>query len=124
MSEVADVIVARQQRAEPFGSMLIWSIAVHAGLLAFFIFGPAWHLAEVEPPKTFMNISLAGAPGPDARSPRPSPTLLRERCRHRRQSQRSGLSPPSRQPSQRNARQRETPGSRRSRLLPRSRRPE
>ena len=66
MSEVADVIVARQRRAEPFGSMLVGSIAVHAGLLAFFIFGPDWQLAAVEPPKTVMNISLAGAPGPRA----------------------------------------------------------
>jgi TonB family protein len=66
MSEVADVIIARQQRPEPFGSMLAWSTVVHLGVLAFLIFGPDWQLAAVEPPKSVMNISLAGAPGPRA----------------------------------------------------------
>ena len=66
MSEVADVITARQQRAEPFGSMLAWSVIAHIGVLAFFIFGPDWQLAAVETPKTVMTISLAGAPGPRA----------------------------------------------------------
>ena len=64
MSEVADVIVARQQRAEPFRTTLAWSIIAHATLLGFFIFGPDWRYASVDPPKTVMNISLAGAPGP------------------------------------------------------------
>jgi TonB family protein len=66
VSEVADVIVARQQRPEPFGSMLAWSAAVHVALLVFLALGPNWELAAVEPPKSVMNISLAGAPGPRA----------------------------------------------------------
>jgi TonB family protein len=60
------VIVARQQRPEPFGSMLAWSVVVHVGLLVFLVFVPNWQLAAVEPPKSVMNISLAGAPGPRA----------------------------------------------------------
>jgi TonB family protein len=66
MSEVADIIAARQHRAEPFGSMLAWSAVAHAGLLAFLLLVPDWHLATSEPPKTIMTISLAGAPGPRA----------------------------------------------------------
>ncbi|NOT27461.1 MAG: hypothetical protein HOP16_15330, partial [Acidobacteria bacterium] len=65
MSEVADVIAARQRRTEPFGSMLAWSTAVHVGLVAFVLFGPGWQLS-VEPETTVMTISLAGAPGPRA----------------------------------------------------------
>ena len=66
MSEVADVIAARQERSEPFGSMLAWSMGAHVSVLLFFVFGPDWHLVTVEAPKTVMTISLAGAPGPRA----------------------------------------------------------
>ena len=68
MTEVTDVIVARQQRPEPFRGMLAWSIAAHAAVLAFLLFGPmGWSLLvadEVLDP--VMTISLAGAPGPRA----------------------------------------------------------
>ena len=66
MSEVADVISARQERPDPLGSMLAWSLGAHISLLLVFIFGPEWRLATVETPKTVMTISLAGAPGPRA----------------------------------------------------------
>ncbi len=67
MTEVTDVIVARQQRPEPFNAMLVWSLAAHAAVLAFLLFGPmGWHLAAVEVPRTVITISLAGAPGPRA----------------------------------------------------------
>lgn len=66
MTEVTDVIVARRQRAEPFNAMLVGSLAAHAGVLAFLLFGPDWRLTDDETPRTVMSISLAGAPGPRA----------------------------------------------------------
>src|SRR5688572_3151044 len=66
MTEVTDVIVARRQRPEPFKAMLVGSLAAHAGILAFLLFGPLdWRIAA-ETPRTVMSISLAGAPGPRA----------------------------------------------------------
>ena len=63
--EVTDVIVARGRRAEPFKGMLAWSIAAHAGVIAFLLFGSMdWGVAADEIPTTVMTISLAGAPGP------------------------------------------------------------
>ena len=47
--------------------MLAWSLAAHAGVLAFLLFGPMdWRLAAGEVPNPVMTISLAGAPGPRA----------------------------------------------------------
>jgi outer membrane biosynthesis protein TonB len=67
MTEVTDVIVARQQRPEPFNGMLAWSIAAHAAVLAFLLFGPMdWNLVADEVTNPVMTISLAGAPGPRA----------------------------------------------------------
>jgi outer membrane biosynthesis protein TonB len=67
MTEVTDVIVSRQQRPEPFTGMLAWSVAAHAAVLAFLLFGPMdWNLAADEVPNPVMTISLAGAPGPRA----------------------------------------------------------
>jgi TonB family protein len=67
MTEVTDVIVARKERREPFNAMLVGSLAAHAGILAFLLFGPMdWRLAATETPRTVMSISLAGAPGPRA----------------------------------------------------------
>jgi len=67
MTEVTDVIVARKGRPEPFKAMLVGSLAAHAGVLAFLLFGPMdWRLAADETPRTVMSISLAGAPGPRA----------------------------------------------------------
>ena len=68
MNEAATaVIVARA--AEPAGlrKMVGWSIAAHAGIVAFVLFMPdAWRGVEVEQPRTVMMISLGGAPGPRA----------------------------------------------------------
>ena len=67
LSEVTEVIVARRQRPEPFNGMLVWSLAAHAAVLAFLLFGPMdWRLAADEVPRTVMIISLGGAPGPRA----------------------------------------------------------
>ena len=67
MTAVTDVIVARRQRPEPFGTVLAWSLAAHAGVLGFLLFGPMdWGLAADEAVRTVMSISLAGAPGPRA----------------------------------------------------------
>jgi TonB family protein len=69
MTEVTDVIVARQHQPEqePFRTMLVWSFAVHLGMLTFVLLGPFdWGLANNEAPRTVMTISLAGAPGPRA----------------------------------------------------------
>ena len=65
MTEVTDVLVARQHQPEQFGMMVVWSIVVHAGVIGFLLFGPMdWRIAGDEPPATVMTISLAGAPGP------------------------------------------------------------
>lgn len=65
MDEVTDVIVARRRQSEPFKAMLVGSLAAHAGVFALLLFGPMdWRLAADETPRTVMNISLAGAPGP------------------------------------------------------------
>lgn len=66
MNEVADVLVAREQRAEPFGSMVAWSVGAHVAVLLGLIFGPDWRLSPTDTPRTVMTISLAGAPGPRA----------------------------------------------------------
>jgi TonB family protein len=63
--EVTEVIVARAQQAEPLKGMLAWSIAAHAGVIGFLLFGPMdWGVAADETPNPVMTISLAGAPGP------------------------------------------------------------
>ena len=65
MSEVTDVIVARRQRPERFSAMVIGSVAAHAGVLLFLLFGPLdWHIDADDSPRTVMTISLSGAPGP------------------------------------------------------------
>jgi TonB family protein len=66
MSEVTDVIVARQLRSEPFRAMVVWSIAAHSVGAVVLLFGFTWRASQVEPPRTVMTISLAGAPGPRA----------------------------------------------------------
>lgn len=67
MSDVTDVIVARQQLTEPLGAVLVWSIAAHIGIVAFMVLGPFdWGATADDAPTTVMTISLAGAPGPRA----------------------------------------------------------
>ena len=67
LTEVTDIIVARRQRPEPFSGMLGWSLAAHAGVLTFLLFGPMdWRLVADEVPNPIMTVSLAGAPGPRA----------------------------------------------------------
>jgi TonB family protein len=63
MSEVTDVIVARQLRPEPFNTTVVWSIAAHIAVAAVLL-GFNWGATQPEPPRTVMTISLAGAPGP------------------------------------------------------------
>lgn len=64
MSDVTDVIVARRNQPERFNQMIIWSVAVHAAIVALLVIGPIDFGRQAEPPRTVMNISLAGAPGP------------------------------------------------------------
>ncbi|MBI4265684.1 MAG: TonB C-terminal domain-containing protein [Acidobacteria bacterium] len=67
MTEVTDVIIARRARPERFSAMVVWSMAAHAFVIGFVLFGPIdWRLAADEPPRTVMMVSLAGAPGPRA----------------------------------------------------------
>ncbi len=66
MSEVNDVIVARQQLTEPLGGVLVWSVAAHVALVAGLTLGVDWRATAEPPPRTVMTISLAGAPGPRA----------------------------------------------------------
>lgn len=67
MNEVTDVIVARSHQDDRFNSMLIGSVALHIGIAAFLILGPAgWRVNNQEAPKTVMTISLGGTPGPRA----------------------------------------------------------
>jgi TonB family protein len=62
---VTDIIVARRRQPQRLKPMLLWSIAVHAGVVLFVLFGPMdWGLVAEEPLRTVMRISLAGAPGP------------------------------------------------------------
>lgn len=65
MSDVTDVILARQHQPEPFRAMLVWSVAAHLFVLLFLVFGPLdWGVNADDTPRTVMTISLAGAPGP------------------------------------------------------------
>ena len=67
LTEVTDVLVTRRRQPEKFGRMIVWSVGVHVGVVALFLFGPFdWHVVADEPPRTVMTISLAGAPGPRA----------------------------------------------------------
>lgn len=69
MTEVTDVIVAREHLPdpEPFRTMIVWSFAAHLAALVLLLFGPFdWHMAADQTPRTVMTISLAGAPGPRA----------------------------------------------------------
>ena len=67
MNEVTDIIVARSHQQDRFNAMVAGSVAVHIGVVAFLLFGPAaWRMRSDEVPKTVMTISLGGAPGPRA----------------------------------------------------------
>ena len=65
MSDVTDVIVARQRQTDALNAMVGWSVGAHVVIVGLLLFGPfRWGLAENEAPRTVMTISLAGAPGP------------------------------------------------------------
>jgi TonB family protein len=64
MSDVTDVIVARRQRPERFGNMLVWSVVVHVLVIGMLLFGPDWRVGADDVPRTVMVVSLGGAPGP------------------------------------------------------------
>ena len=60
--DVTDVLRDRRSEPDGLGSMAAVSLALHAGILAFLIFGPMnWLSSPAEPPKSVMTISLAGA---------------------------------------------------------------
>ena len=65
MSEVTDIIVARQHQPEKLNAMVSASIAVHIAVAALLLFSP-WGPADDALPRTVMTISLGGAPGPRA----------------------------------------------------------
>ena len=65
MSEVTDIIVARQHQPEKLNAMVSASIAAHFGVAALLLFSP-WRPADDALPRTVMTISLGGAPGPRA----------------------------------------------------------
>jgi TonB family protein len=64
MTEVTDVIVARQHQPERFNSMLAWSVAAHAVVVGLFLFGPLDWDVEADVPRSVMMVSLGGAVGP------------------------------------------------------------
>ena len=64
---VDDLILSRGREPEGLRLMVVWSIAAHVGLVAFFLYMPdAWRGQVNEEPRTVMTISLGGAPGPRA----------------------------------------------------------
>jgi TonB family protein len=63
MSEaVTDVIVSRAQQPDGLKTMLVWSVAIHALVVAGAVLMPQGDLEEA--PRTVMTISLGGSPGP------------------------------------------------------------
>lgn len=59
---VTDVIVARSRDPQALRSMIVWSVAAHAVVVAAVLMSPA-HQAP-PPPQAVMTISLGGSPGP------------------------------------------------------------
>ena len=60
MTEVTDVIVARDRLPdpEPFRTMIVWSMAAHLAALVLLLFGPFdWRMTADESPRTVMTMS-------------------------------------------------------------------
>jgi protein TonB len=65
VTDVTDVILARQAGSDAFNRMVGWSLLLHALLVLPVVLGIVELGGEtVEPPRTVMTISLSGAPGP------------------------------------------------------------
>ena len=63
MSEaVTDIIMSRSRQADGLRTMMIWSMAAHAVVIAALALAPARTVDEAPPP--VMMISLGGSPGP------------------------------------------------------------
>jgi TonB family protein len=68
MKDTVDDLILEFHR-EPAGlrKMVVWSVAAHVGIVAFFLYMPeSWRGQVNEEPRTVMTISLGGAPGPRA----------------------------------------------------------
>jgi outer membrane biosynthesis protein TonB len=61
---VSEVIAARAQATDRLGTTLVWSVGAHVVLVIAVALMPAWRGQAAEMPRTVMNISLGGAPGP------------------------------------------------------------
>lgn len=59
---VTDIIVARSRDQDGLSTMIVWSLAAHALMVAALLLWPDRSLNE--PPRTIMTVSLGGAPGP------------------------------------------------------------
>src|SRR5215203_5491950 len=57
---VTDIIAARARHDEGLKPMVVWSLGLHALVIAAFLAAPA---ATQDPPTTVMTISLAGTEG-------------------------------------------------------------
>jgi protein TonB len=66
VTEVTDVLLARQATPDRFGNMVAWSVGIHAVALAILVFGGFDLGTRIETPRTVMTISLGGAPGPNS----------------------------------------------------------
>jgi len=66
MDAVSEVLIARGDKGDGLGSMVVTSVVAHVVLVAAFILVPAWWFgAEFKPPETIMQISLGGPISPD-----------------------------------------------------------
>jgi periplasmic protein TonB len=58
---VTDIIVARSRSHEKLKAMIVWSVGLHAAVIAGLMFAPA---KKDEAPRLVMSISLSGSEGP------------------------------------------------------------
>jgi TonB family protein len=63
---VSDILIDRAREADGLARMVVYSLAVHAALIAGLVVMPAsWRTARVNNDEAAMTITLGGAPGPD-----------------------------------------------------------
>src|SRR5689334_6253808 len=58
---VTDIIVARARSQEKLTTVIVWSLGLHAAVIAGILFAPA---TGNEAPRQIMSISLSGSEGP------------------------------------------------------------
>jgi TonB family protein len=58
---VTDIIVSRSRSHDGLKKMIVWSLGLHAAVIAGLMFAPA---TTSEPPRIVMSISLSGSEGP------------------------------------------------------------